>query len=82
MIMNNLVENYACRFDYKKLDNAEGDLIRFVKQTSEGFVFIEAPVQSKYVDFILNNKTKKFKKSDLSLALIEGMPVAWEVENG
>ena len=54
--------------------------IEYRKITLEGCVTFSSDIDSKYVDFKLGEKTKKFKKGDLFLAVLDQTPIAWEIE--
>ena len=83
MNLNYFVERYANSFDFKKIDfqtNQTGHKETYVKNTKMGFVVIENLLESKYVNFYLNDETKIFKKGDLLLCAMDNIPAAWEVE--
>lgn len=77
---NNMLENYAKEFNFKKVFSSP-NILTYSKLTKEGFVVIEADIDDPYVNFYLNEETKIFKKSDLLLCTLERVPAAWEVEN-
>lgn len=72
---------YAKAFGYKQLEYQKNELV-YIKKLKEGFIVFDVQKNDKYVNFSFNGAEKIFKVTDLGLALLENMPIAWEAENG
>jgi predicted flavoprotein YhiN len=75
------LQHYVNSFCYQEVAKVSQSKKIYAKETSHGLVFIESDLTSTIATFLLNEQTKFFKKSDLLLCALEGIPAAWEAEN-
>lgn len=81
MTCNDCLDEYIKNFGYKEvLYNTITDKRSFIKEAKKGFMVIESLKESKIVNFYFNEKTKRFKKSELLMCALDNVPAAWEEE--